>query len=92
MNTIIKIFKNLGTILILLFQVAYMATIDYIKPHSPHKDKDTKNKTTSDQYTPIRKIDLTKERVFVPHKPLYKRTRRLDVSSNNEPLRDKPIK
>ena len=89
MNTIIKIFKNLGTIVILSFQIIYVSIIDYIRPH---KDKDTKNKTTSDQYTPIRKIDLTKERVFVPHKPLYKRTRRHDVSSNNEPLRDKPIK
>ena len=89
MSTIIKIFKNLGTIVILLFQIGYVSIVDYIRPH---KDKDTKNKTTSDQYTPIRKIDLTKERVFVPHKPLYKRTKRLDVSSNNEPLRDKPIK
>ena len=76
MKQLITIFKNLGTIVILLFQIGYVSIIDYIRPHD--NAKNTKNKTTSDQYTPIRKIDLTKETVFVKHKPLYKRTRRHD--------------
>ena len=48
MSTIIKIFKNLGTIVILLFQISYVAIIDYIRPHDKPKPKqsDTKNKTT----------------------------------------------
>ena len=71
MSTIIKIFKNLGTIVILLFQIVYESIVDYIKPHDNAKPKHNK-------FIGIRKIDLTKERVFVPHKPLYKRTRRQD--------------
>ena len=46
MKHIITIFKNLGTIVILLFQIAYVATIDYIRPHDK-PNKDTKNKTVT---------------------------------------------
>ena len=69
MSTIIKIFKNLGTIVILLFQIAYVATIDYIRPYD--NAKNTKNKTTPHQYTPIDKVTKS-----------YKRTRRHDASSD----------
>ena len=75
MKHIITIFKNLGTIVILLFQIGYVSIVDYIRPHD--NAKDIKNKTAPHQYTPIDKVTKS-----------YKRTRRLDVSSNNEPLRD----
>jgi len=71
MKQLITIFKNLGTIVILLFQIGYVSIIDYIRPHDNAKPKHSK-------FSPIRKIDLTKETVFVKHKPLYKRTRRHD--------------
>ena len=50
MKQLITIFKNLGTIVILLFQIAYVATIDYMRPYDKPKPKqsDTKNKTTYD--------------------------------------------
>ena len=51
MKQLITIFKNLGTIVILLFQVAYVATIDYIRPHDNAKPKQ------NHQYTSIDKID-----------------------------------
>ena len=76
MSTIIKIFRNLGKIVILLFQIVYVSIIDYISPYNKPKPKHSK-------FIPIRKIDLTKERVFVPHKPLYKRTKR----DNNKPIK-----
>ncbi len=50
MSTIIKIFKNLGKIVILLFQIVYVSIVDYLSTFdnsSPHKDKDTKNKTVT---------------------------------------------
>ena len=72
MSTIIKIFRNLGTIVILLFQIGYVSIVDYIRPHD--NAKDIKNKTAPHQYTPIDKVTKS-----------YKRTRR--HSSNNEPLR-----
>ena len=50
MKQLITIFKNLGTIVILLFQIAYMATIDYIRPHD--NAKNTKNKTASHNTPP----------------------------------------
>ena len=45
MKHIITIFKNLGTIVILLFQISYVSIIDYIRPHD--NAKNTKNKTAS---------------------------------------------
>ena len=71
MSTIIKIFKNLGTIVILLFQIAYVATIDYIRPHD--NAKNTKNKTTPHQYTPIDKVTKS-----------YKRTRRHSMKDEQD--------
>ena len=69
MSTIITIFKNLGTIVILLFQISYVSIIDYIRPHD--NAKNTKNKTAPHQYTPIDKVTKS-----------YKRTRRHDASSD----------
>ena len=63
MKHIITIFKNLGTIVILLFQIAYEATIDYLS--TSDNTKNTKNKTAPHQYTPIDKVTKS-----------YKRTRR----------------
>ena len=45
MSTIIKIFKNLGTIVILSLSIVYVAIVDYMSLFSPHKD--TKNKTVT---------------------------------------------
>ena len=97
MKQLITIFKNLGTIIILSFQIAYVATIDYIRPHDKPKPKhlDTKNKTAtsnnvSSNNEPLKDVCWDSSELR-RHKPLYKRTRRLDididVSSNNEPLR-----
>ena len=47
MSTIIEIFRNLGKIVILLFQIVYISIIDYMNTFSPHKDKNTKNKTAT---------------------------------------------
>ena len=49
MKHIITIFKNLGTIVILLFQIGYVSIVDYIRPHDKPKPKqtDTKNKTAT---------------------------------------------
>ena len=51
MSTIIKIFKNLGTIVILLFQIGYVSIVDYIRPYDKPKPKqsDTKNKTATER-------------------------------------------
>ena len=51
MSTIIKIFRNLGTIVILLFQIGYVSIIDYIRPYDKPKPKqsDTKNKTATEK-------------------------------------------
>ena len=65
MSTIIKIFKNLGTIVILLFQIAYEATIDYLST----SDNSKKTKLNPHQYTPIDKVTKS-----------YKRTRRDDIT------------
>ena len=46
MSTIITIFKNLGTIVILLFQIAYVSIIDYMSTFDNPKTN-TKNKTAS---------------------------------------------
>ena len=69
MKQLITIFKNLGTIVILLFQIAYEATIDYLS--TSDNTKNTKNKTAPHQYTPIDKVTKS-----------YKRTRRHDASSD----------
>ena len=66
MKHIITIFKNLGTIVILLFQIAYEATIDYLS--TSDNTKNTKNKTAPHQYTPIDKVTKS-----------YKRTRRQET-------------
>ena len=49
MSTIITIFKNLGTIVILLFQIGYVSIIDYMSLFDKPKPKqsDTKNKTVT---------------------------------------------
>ena len=49
MSTIIEILRNLGTIVILLFQIGYVSIVDYIRPYDKPKPKqsDTKNKTAS---------------------------------------------
>ena len=90
MKQLITIFKNLGTIIILSFQIAYVATIDYIRPHDKPKPKhlDTKNKTAtsnnvSSNNEPLKDVCWDSSELR-RHKPLYKRTRRLDVSSNKE--------
>ena len=51
MSTIIKIFRNLGTIVILLFQIGYVSIVDYIRPYDKPKPKqsDTKNKTAAER-------------------------------------------
>ena len=51
MSTIIKIFRNLGTIVILLFQIGYVSIVDYIRPYDKPKPKqtDTKNKTATER-------------------------------------------
>ena len=51
MSTIITIFKNLGTIVILLFQIAYVTIIDYMSTFDNPKPKqtDTKNKTATER-------------------------------------------
>ena len=46
MSTIIEIFRNLGTIVILLFQIAYVSIIDYMSTFDNPKTN-TKNKTAS---------------------------------------------
>jgi hypothetical protein len=51
MKQLITIFKNLGTIVILLFQIGYVSIIDYIRPHDNTKPKQ------NHQYTSIDKID-----------------------------------
>ena len=45
MKHIITIFKNLGTIVILLFQIAYVSIIDYMSLFD--NTKDIKNKTAT---------------------------------------------
>ena len=72
MKHIITIFKNLGTIVILLFQIAYEATIDYLS--TSDNTKNTKNKTAPHQYTPIDKVTKS-----------YKRTRRQPDDVNFNP-------
>ena len=49
MKQLITIFKSLGTIVILLFQIAYVAIIDYMSTFDNPKPKqtDTKNKTAT---------------------------------------------
>ena len=49
MKHIITIFKNLGTIVILLFQIGYVSIIDYMSTFDKPKPKqsDTKNKTVT---------------------------------------------
>ena len=37
MKHIITIFKNLGTIMILLFQIGYVSIVDYIRPYDKPK-------------------------------------------------------
>ena len=63
MSTIIEIFRNLGTIVILLFQIVYVSIVDYMSTFD--NAKNTKNKTAPHQYTPIDKVTKS-----------YKRTRR----------------
>ena len=79
MSTIIEILRNLGTIVILLFQIGYVSIVDYIRPQDNAKPKQSniKNKTASKDVC----WDSSK---YSKSKPLYKRTRRLDVSSNKE--------
>ena len=54
MKHIITIFKNLGTIVILLFQIGYVSIVDYIRPHD--NAKDTKNKTTTSNNKPLKDV------------------------------------
>ena len=57
MSTIIKIFKNLGTIVVLSLSIVYVAIVDYMSlfsPHSPHKD--TKNKTATSHTKTLRDV------------------------------------
>ena len=58
MSTIIEIFRNLGTIVILLFQIGYVSIVDYIRPYDKPKPKqsDTKNKTTTSNNEPLRDV------------------------------------
>ena len=80
MKHIITIFKNLGTIMILLFQIGYVSIVDYIRPYSPHKDKDTKNKTAtshgiSSNHKPLRDVCWNSEEwkdEVVHERPYYK--------------------
>ena len=46
MGTIITIFKNLGTIVILLFQIVYVSIVDYLSTFDNSKTS-TKNKTVT---------------------------------------------
>ena len=81
MSTIIKIFKNLGTIIVLSLSIVYVAIVDYMNlfsPHSPHKD--TKNKTAtsnnvSSNNEPIRDVCWNSEEwrdEVVHERPHYK--------------------
>ena len=54
MKHIITIFKNLGTIVILLFQIGYVSIVDYIRPHD--NAKDTKNKTATSNHEPLKDV------------------------------------
>ena len=75
MSTIIKIFRNLGTIVILLFQIGYVSIVDYMSTFDKPKPKqsDTKNKT------------VTKKDVSSNNEPLR------DVCWDSEEWRDEVV-
>ena len=73
MKHIITIFKNLGTIVILLFQIGYVSIVDYIRPHD--NAKDTKNKTATSNHKPLRDVCWNSEEwrdEVVHERPHYK--------------------
>ena len=82
MKHIITIFKNLGTIVILLFQIGYVSIVDYIRPYDKPKPKqsDIKNKTTTSNNEPLRDVcwdsseySIEDENIEVVHeRPHYK--------------------
>jgi hypothetical protein len=72
MSTIIKIFKNLGTIVILLFQIVYVSIVDYLST----LDNSKKTKLNPHQYTSTQQPHGVSSNH--KHKPLYKRTKRHD--------------
>jgi hypothetical protein len=55
MSTIITIFKNLGTIVILLFQIVYVSIVDYLSTFDNPKTS-TKNKTATSHTKTLRDI------------------------------------
>jgi len=58
MSTIIEILRNLGTIVILLFQIGYVSIVDYIRPYDKPKPKqsDTKNKIATSNNEPLKDV------------------------------------
>ena len=60
MSTIIEILRNLGKIVILLFQIGYVSIVDYISPYDKPKPKqsDTKNKTATSHTKTLKERDV----------------------------------
>ena len=56
MSTIIKIFKNLGTIVILSLSIVYVAIVDYMSLFD--NTKDTKNKTATSHTKTLKERDV----------------------------------